>query len=302
MSNTQYLNLNKPTGSDLVNPLTDTFPNWDIVDNAYHVLDLRALGRATELVSQGVHAITILDTDCKTIKWTATANFTAGDTFTVNGIQCNAYLPSGEALGTNAYVSGAQVIASLNDDNSAMTVYVPQGTVAVASDSERLGGELPAYYATKQYADGIKSTADSASQLIQKKALVNTFYDSSDKRLYQVKADGTKGNEINPNWNTLWTNSEPTSNFSAQTVVLDLTGYRFIFVDCIYQVSSPNKKTGAMLPNINDCGVCVLAGIASNVRGRHIKITSTGVEFDSGKSGDTTANQVVIPQRIYGIR
>lgn len=196
MSNTQYLNLNKPSGSDLVNPLTDTFPNWDIVDNAYHSLDIRALGRATELVSQGVHAITILDTDCKTIKWTATANFTAGDTFTVNGIQCNAYLPSGEALGTNAYVSGAQVIGSLNDDNSAITIYVPQGSVAVASDSERLGGELPAYYATKQYADGIKSTADSASQLIQKKALVNTYYDSGAKKLYQVNSDGTVGGEI----------------------------------------------------------------------------------------------------------
>lgn len=196
MSTTQYLNLNKPTGSDLVNPLTDTFPNWDIVDNAYHRLDLRAIGRATELVSQGVHAITIVDTDCKTIKWNATSNFTAGDTFTVNGIQCNAYLPSGEALGTNAYVSGAQVIASLNDDNSAMTVCVPQGAVAVASDSERLGGELPAYYATKSYADGIKSTADSASRLIQKKALVNTYYDSSTKKLYQVNSDGTQGGEI----------------------------------------------------------------------------------------------------------
>lgn len=196
MSTTQYLNLNKPSGSDLVNPLTDTFPNWDIVDNAYHGLVLRALGRATELVSQGVHAITVLDTDCKTIKWVATANFTAGETFTVNGISCNAYLPSGESLGTNAYISGAQVIASLNDDNSAMTVYVPQGAVAVASDSEKLGGELPSYYATKAYADGIKSTADNASQLIQKKVLVNTYYDSSTKKLYQVNADGSQGGEI----------------------------------------------------------------------------------------------------------
>lgn len=196
MSTTQYLKLNKPSGSDLVNPLTDTFPNWDIVDEAYHGLDIRAIGSATELVSQGVHAITVLNTDCKTIKWTATANFTAGETFTINGIQCNAYLPSGEALGTNAYVSGAQVIASLNDDNSAMTVYVPQGEVAVASDSERLGGELPGYYATKSYADGIKTTADTSVSLIQKKALVNTYYDSSTKKLYEVNSDGTQGGEI----------------------------------------------------------------------------------------------------------
>lgn len=196
MSTTQYLKLNKPSGSDLVNPLTDTFPNWDIVDEAYHGLDIRAIGSATELVSQGVHAITVLNTDCKTIKWTATANFTAGETFTINGIQCNAHLPSGEALGTNAYVSGAQVIASLNADNSAMTVYVPQGEVAVASDSERLGGQLPSYYASKDYADSIKTTADTSALLIQKKALVNTYYDSSSKKLYQVNADGSQGGEI----------------------------------------------------------------------------------------------------------
>lgn len=222
MSTTQYLNLNKPTGSDLVNPLTDTFPNWDIVDNAYHKLDLRALGRATELVSQGVHAITIVDTDCKTIKWTATSNFIAGDTFTVNGIQCNAYLPSGEALGTNAYISGAQVIASLNDDNSAMTVYVPQGSVAIASDSERLGGKLPAYYATKEYTDGIKSTADSASQLIQKKALVNTYYDSSTKKMYKVNSDGTQGGEITMG-NPILNFANPIFNFTSGQLTFTAT-------------------------------------------------------------------------------
>lgn len=196
METTTNYGLKKYQAGDLFNPLTVNNPNVDDIDTDMKAISDRAVGRATELVSQGVHAITVLDTDCKTIKWVATANFTAGETFTVNGIQCNAYLPSGESLGTNAYVSGAQVIASLNDDNSAMTVYVPQGAVAIASDSERLGGELPAYYATKAYADGIKSTADNASQLIQKKALVNTYYNSSDNKLYKVNADGTQGGEI----------------------------------------------------------------------------------------------------------
>ena len=196
METTTNYGLKKYQAGDLFNPLTINNPNVDDIDTDMKAISDRAVGRATELVSQGVHAITVLDTDCKTIKWVATANFTAGETFTINGIQCNAYLASGEALGTNAYVSGAQVMASLNDDNSAMTVYVPQGAVAVASDSERLGGELPAYYATKSYADSIKSTADSASTLIQRKALVNTYYDSSTKKLYQVNADGSRGGEI----------------------------------------------------------------------------------------------------------
>ena len=151
MQTTTNFSLRKYESGDLFNPLTVNNPNLDDIDTDMKAVSDRAIGRATELVSQGVHAITVLDTDCKTIKWVATANFTAGETFTINGIQCNAYLPSGEALGTNAYVSGANVIGSLNDDNSAITIYVPQGTVAVASDSERLGGQLPSYYATKDY-------------------------------------------------------------------------------------------------------------------------------------------------------
>ena len=197
METTTNYGLRKYQSGDLFNPLTVNNPNLDDIDTDMKAVSDRAVGRATELVSQGVHAITVLDTDCKTIKWVATANFTAGETFTVNGIQCNAYLPSGEALGTNAYVSGAQVIASLNDDNSAMTVYVPQGAVAVASDSERLGGELPGYYATKSYADGIKTTADNSASLIQKKALVNVYYDTSARKLYTINSDGTVGGEIN---------------------------------------------------------------------------------------------------------
>lgn len=197
METTTNYELRKYQSGDLFNPLTVNNPNLDDIDADMKAISDRSIGRATELVSQGVHALTVLDTDCKTIKWTATANFTAGETFTINGIQCNAYLPSGEALGTNAYVSGAQVIASLNSDNSAMTVYVPQGAVAVASDSERLGGELPSYYATKDYADGIKTTADSASELIGKKALVNTYYDTSTNKMYTINADGTIGGEIN---------------------------------------------------------------------------------------------------------
>lgn len=145
MSQTTYYELNKPTGSDLVNLLTDTFPNWDIVDNALHELDTRSICNATEVVSLGVHAISRLNTNTKFIKWIATANFTAGDTFTIDGDVVAASTPGGSTLGTNAYVTGAVVVACLNADNSAMTVYV--NGVATADDADRLGGELPAYYA-----------------------------------------------------------------------------------------------------------------------------------------------------------
>ena len=143
---TTYYEFNKPQGSDLVNPLTDTNPNWDLADAALHELNERSFANATETVVLGVHAISRLNTYTKFIKWIATANFTAGDTFTVDGNVVAASTPSGASLADDAYVSGAVVIACLNADDSAMTIFV-SGT-NVATDSARLGGELPSYYAT----------------------------------------------------------------------------------------------------------------------------------------------------------
>lgn len=170
MATTQYLNLNKPTGSDLVNPLTDTFPNWDIVDTAYHELDSRAIGHATEIVSQGVHAITRIDQYTKTFKFIATANYEAGETFTVDGVQVNAYTPSGSALATGSYVSGAVVIASLNADDSAITIYV--GGQQTADNSLRLGGQLPSYYATQSDVDNLDTNVTNLKNLTGNNSIV----------------------------------------------------------------------------------------------------------------------------------
>lgn len=143
---TTYYNFNKPEGTDLVNPLVDTNPNWDALDADLHEFNERSISNCTEVISLGVHAISRLDQTAKFLKWIATGNFTAGDTFTVDGLVVAASTPSGGTLATGAYVTGAVVLACLNADNSAMTVYV-SGT-NVATDSERLGGELPSYYAT----------------------------------------------------------------------------------------------------------------------------------------------------------
>ena len=154
-SQTTYYEFNKPSGTDLVNPLVDTNPNWDIADAGMHELDTRSIANATETVVLGVHAISTLNTYTKFIRWIATANFTAGDTFTVNGDAVAATTPAGATLATNAYVTGSVVLACLNADNTAMTIFV-SGT-NVATDSERLGGELPSYYATDSDMDSAQT-------------------------------------------------------------------------------------------------------------------------------------------------
>jgi len=146
MTQTSYYEFNKPEGTDLVNPLVDTNPNWDKLDEDLHEFNERSIANCTEVVSLGVHTISRLDTTAKFLKWIATANFTAGETFTVDGLPVAASTPAGATLATNAYVTGSVVLACLNADNTAMTVFVSGTTVA--TDSERLGGELPSYYGT----------------------------------------------------------------------------------------------------------------------------------------------------------
>lgn len=197
MNQSTNYNFNLPEGTDLVNLLTQLIPNWSSLDTILKGVDDNTFSSATETVSLNVHAITRSNPDSKLLRWIATANFEAGDTFTIDGISTEAALPSGEALGEDAYIAGSVVLAALNADESTLTVFVTSGTIAVAADSERLGGELPAYYATKSYADGIKTTADNAASAVALKNLVNTFYDDIADKLYKVNADGTKGAEIN---------------------------------------------------------------------------------------------------------
>lgn len=145
MNQSTNYNFNLPEGTDLVNLLTQLIPNWSSLDSILKGVENQAFTNCTEVTSLGVHAISRTNADGKILKWIATSNFTAGETFTVDGNVVAAATPSGATLATGAYVTGAIVIAALNSDESAMTIFV-SGT-NVATDSERLGGELPAYYA-----------------------------------------------------------------------------------------------------------------------------------------------------------
>lgn len=145
MNQSTNYNFNLPEGTDLVNLLTQLIPNWSDLDTILKGVENQAFTNCTEVTTLGVHAISRTNSEGKILKWVATSNFTAGETFTVDGNVVAASTPAGATLATGAYVTGSIVIAALNSDESAMTIFV-SGT-NVATDSERLGGELPSYYA-----------------------------------------------------------------------------------------------------------------------------------------------------------
>ena len=215
---TTYYDLIKVEGTDLVNPLTQLNPNMDAIDAAMHGLSVNAIGTAVEVITGTVHALTrVNQTDAKFIQFIASGDYDSGDTFTLDGITINATYPDGTSLETDAYATGATVLIGLNADDSTATFYLSKAESGIATDSERLGGELPTFYSSKSYADDIKTTADAAAAAIAKKALVNVYYDTVSGKLYRVLADGSQGGEITMNKELDFVNKVSITNSSYTT-------------------------------------------------------------------------------------
>jgi len=145
MINTTNYGLNIAQGSDIVNPLIVDNPNYETIDRAMFANKNASVQTAVELKSGSIHVLTRNVTSANVFKFVATSDFTAGETFTVDGVQVTAYTTNSQPLTTNCYRIGATVICALND--TVLTVFVSGVEAGVASDSEKLGGQLPAYYA-----------------------------------------------------------------------------------------------------------------------------------------------------------
>ena len=304
MNTTTNYGLKTYQSGDYFNPLTVENANIEAIDTDMKAIDDKTIGRATELVSQGVHAITLFDEDCKTFKFVATANYTAGETFTVNGIQANAYTPSGSALTTNAYVTGSVIIGSLNSDNTAITFYVSGS--ATADDALRLGGELPSYYATQSDMTNaetditnLKNQAGNTSIVGIGDGTLTGAVSTINQNLTELQGD------------LLWTNLNPTSALTATTVNIDLTDYvKFrIYMNGKYVTAS---STSNDYDYVRECSKtatnCEFLVNVSHIGFRTITFSNTGIsigtnnDIEFGGGSQTTRNEYNIPMKIYGIK
>lgn len=148
-------------GSDIVNPLVIDRPNYEAIDGVMYENESKSIGDATELKSGTIHALTRTKGNQRFFCFTATSNYDAGDTFTVDSVPVTALLPNGTALPDNAYVVNGTVLCSLI--GTLLTVYSVGS--AIADDAIRFGGELPAYYATASDLATVETTANAASTL-----------------------------------------------------------------------------------------------------------------------------------------
>lgn len=114
MQYTSNYNLMLPEGTDTVNLLTQMNPNTSDIDAALYANKQAVVGRATELTAGTVHAITRSNTDSPVFAFTATSNWTAGDSMSVDGTACTVYLSDGTTPATGAYIINTEVLAIIN--------------------------------------------------------------------------------------------------------------------------------------------------------------------------------------------
>lgn len=190
MNTSTYYDLNLVEGSDIVNPLTVDVPNYEKIDEVMHDNAVASISTATELLSGTVHSLVRDNDEANVFRFVATANWTTGDTVTVDGVQVTALLPSGEPLATGAYVINANVLCILT--GTLLTVLVPGGTVAKAEDADKLGGELPSYYATSDAVSQASAVAQAASVLANQASaeIENLKQYSNDERAVGVYVNG----------------------------------------------------------------------------------------------------------------
>ena len=147
MRKSENYGLNLVEGTDIVNPLVQDVPNYEVIDAEMKKNADAGVPVATELLSGTVHALTRENPDAPLFRFVATSNYKSGDTFTVDGVQVTALLTSGEPLATGSYVINSNVICCLS--GTVLTLFCSNSLADVhAVDSDKLGGNDAGYYAT----------------------------------------------------------------------------------------------------------------------------------------------------------
>ena len=122
MQYTPNYNLITVEGTDVVNPLVQMNPNFTDIDAAMFANKQASIGTATEITVGTVHTITRANTDSDYFRFTATSNWTVGDSMSVDGVNVSVFLTDGSVPVTGAYVINSEVFGIIA--GSRVTLYV----------------------------------------------------------------------------------------------------------------------------------------------------------------------------------
>jgi len=123
-----------------------------------------------------------------------------------------------------------------------------------------------------------------------------------DKWIQLQNNDGTDNLYPVEKIDLLWQNSSPTSNFSAQTVSINLSGYdRLLLVFVMMKSGDDSYCQGFIVDKSHTKWTC--GGLYQNTYvSRLVDVSDSGVTFGSGYASSTSNQSAVIPNEIYGIK
>ena len=101
----------------------------------------------------------------------------------------------------------------------------------------------------------------------------------------------------------LWTNSSPSSNFSAQTVPLSLSSYDAVLIVFLSNTTDLDRQSSMIvMKNGYQHILCTMYLSGTNYRTRFATASDNGVAFQGGYNNTSSGNGNSIPYKIYGIK
>ena len=125
------------------------------------------------------------------------------------------------------------------------------------------------------------------------------YYDKANSAWAQVPGGGGGGGS----WTSLWTNSDPSADFAAQTIPLDLSGWTLIAV--LAKTTTSGNTTSVFLAAVGTGSILSVPNLGSTqyFYKRTMDVQTTGVTFSTGyrNTSGTSGASYCIPTAIYGL-
>ena len=128
---TANFGFNIAEGTDVVNLLTQCYPNFTSLDSILQGIKETGVTTATATKVGTVFQVVRTDSDCNMFRFVATANYASGDTFTVDGVAVTTTAMDGTALPAGAFVINQSVVGILN--SGVLTIVGVVGASSVAA-------------------------------------------------------------------------------------------------------------------------------------------------------------------------
>ena len=316
MSATPNFGFEVPIGSDTVNLLTQNYPNWTSLDTILQAIKDAGVTTATATKVGTVHQLVRTVSSCNVLRFTATANYTAGDTFTVDGNAVTTTTPQGTSLDGGAFVINQSVLGVLNgavltlavgggsSDASGIT-YDNTGSGLTASNVQDAIDEVVSDIPTGFAASAI-SYDNSGSGLV-----ATDVQDAIDEL-----ASGSGGAEHGVY--ELWANADITTAFSPQDVAITNANMANFDAFVVVMEGTTDEKYGAVWFEIDAAKANQSPFVEINMTTRYwggsnyndarravTNFTIVGntatFTFGGGYYGTTAQNACGIPVRILGL-